>query len=34
MIENFTETKSKRKFLKGIKQKIDIFIETKNTNNF
>ena len=33
MIENFIETKSWRKILEGLKQKVDIFIGTKNTFN-
>jgi len=33
MIENFIETKSRRKFLKGLKWKVIIFIGTKNIFN-
>jgi len=29
-VEKLLETKIQRKFLKGLKRKIDIFIETKN----
>jgi len=33
VIENFIGTKSRRKILEGLKQKIGIFIETKNIFN-
>ena len=33
MIENFIRTKSWRNFLEGLKQKVDIFIKTKNIFN-
>ena len=33
MIENFIGTKSRRKFLGGLKRKVDIFIRTKNIFN-
>jgi len=32
-MENFLGTKSHRNFLEGLKQKIDIFIRTKNIFN-
>jgi len=33
VIENFKGTKNRRNFLKGLKQKIDIFIRIKNIFN-
>jgi len=33
VIENFIEIKSRKKILKGLKQKVGIFIETKNIFN-
>jgi len=32
-MENFLVTKSRRKFLEGLKQKVDIFIGSKNIFN-